>query len=333
MPRVRRNVAENNIETNESDVVIAGPALVATDEDLSDVEKLRIALGDYAGAGMVKVYRVDTKTQKLTYLQTIEPADFLNAGEELLRDQYGTGTYEARVYENGQVVTRGRVAVEAPRWVAPAGTSDRHPQTTINVPPSGGADMVAAMAAAMRDGFAQIAAMIPKPVSMTEQLSQLRVLADIVRPAQQAQSGTSLQDFIGLFSLAKQMVSDSSGERSDLDALVSLGRPLVERMVQATPVAAPAPAVAPVPDDGAAMVRGFLDTLVAQAQAGADVAPLADLIVQQVPPAALDEILDPPDWFERLSQIHPGVGGHQAWFGRLYAALTSDPESADNPPA
>jgi len=70
--------------------------------------------------------------------------------------------------------------------------------------------------------------------------------------------------------------------------------------------------------------------LCAQANAGHDPVLYADVVMDQVPEAALEQLLALPDTVAHLQQLHPDVANHREWFVTLFKeireAFTVDPD-------
>jgi hypothetical protein len=181
----------------------------------------------------------------------------------------------------------------------------------------------------------RIAASIPRPPSMMEQIQMLGALRAAMGPSD---NGGNMQQFVAMLQVAKELVSNG-GEPSELSSLVSLAKPFVETIaakaqqsMATVPVGGPVPNANVLPGgESPDMVRSFLASLTTHAANNADVEPIADEIVNIVPPAALDEFLSAEDWYQRLIAIEPQAANHSLWFSRLYSALTSDNESVQDP--
>lgn len=78
------------------------------------------------------------------------------------------------------------------------------------------------------------------------------------------------------------------------------------------------------------MLKMGIRSLVAQAKRNADPALYADLVIDQVPPEDLANLLAQPDFIAVLAQFVPDVVNHRDWFTRLKAEIVeaTKPEAA-----
>jgi len=184
------------------------------------------------------------------------PREFENIRQRLI-ENYGSGRYQARIYRNKKLFRRKIIEVEAPKNAVPisipqqsqigeiANLISRQNEQLANIMQRG------APSAAPSDPIAMMTAMMGAMVQMKEFLT----------PAQPANAGSSIKDFMEMLAFAKEIVADGGGGgRSAFDlAAEFLKSPIAGELAEqfkaqrATPIAG-TPPVAQLPAANAAML-------------------------------------------------------------------------------
>ncbi len=331
------------------------------DDSLTDDMALLNALADLGQTdndAKVNVYRADAikGNRGGAFLFSCSPDEF---SLEKLRDEYGGGNYRVHVRANGGLVANKLVAVEEPK------NKPALPQAQIAADVM---QPITAMTQAMITGFENLGKLIiqsqqPKE-SRADMLRELLLYKEIFGASNQPQ--VNPLEFVKQgIDLAKELGAGGGKETGTMDVMMQLldtfGKPIAETIANAqaqqrlnppqvqpvvsapqltnNAVIAPVPASAavmtesqPVQLDGDTMqaMRGYLDFLIAQAQAGNDVYTYAGMVLDSAPTEQIDQFIDRPDWLNYLAQFQPEIRNHELWFTQLRDAikelLTDEPE-------
>lgn len=80
-------------------------------------DRIAVMLDEFGGIerAEVKLYRMDARTKALEFCQTYSPGEFETGGLDMIRGQWGAGTYQIRLYgihpESGKFVVRARTDI------------------------------------------------------------------------------------------------------------------------------------------------------------------------------------------------------------------------------
>jgi len=326
---------------------------VRTDEIIpEDLAILNILaeLGQTGSDAMVSVYRAEALKgfKGGAFLFSCLPDEFTL---EKLRDEYGGGAYRIHVRANGGIVANRLVSVEEPK----------RPKTEIPTsPPADVTTPITAMTQAMIAGFENLGKLIvaaqPQQQSRADMLKEMLMYKELFAAPQSSQ-GNPLDLVRQGMELAKEFGAGGGKETGTADIVMGLletfGKPIAEAVsaaqaqqkINQPPLAVPqgphiAPAlsgpaiIAPIPTHPAIMsdtptvdgdtmqaMKGYINFLIAQAQAGNDVFTYAGMILDQAPPEQVDQFIDRPDWLDFLAQFEPNVKAHELWFSQLRAAI------------
>lgn len=276
----------------------------------------------------IKVYRVEPKTGKSSWLFNCQPEELPIM--EKLRDSYGTGIYQVRVYKNQKLNRRFNYQIEAPKMV----------EKPVNQ-----SGELAAVLKAMNDSqqrqFEQMKELMlqvagaNKPVAqnfdpfqmMTGMVAMLSQLKNLVPTTPQV-------DQTSLILKGMEIMKDFSagGETTMMDVLRDLLKsPLLEKAIESTAVAIEntpqipanktAPQInAPQTNQGAKMnpvITGYVNTLVKKAAGGSNPELYAEFILDNVPENMVRQYIVRDDLMEFITKINPEAAKYPEWFAEL----------------
>jgi hypothetical protein len=286
-------------------------------------------VGQGDAQGLVSIWKLNDQTKKLEFVDRRGTDDFEESGLPYLAKAFGAGEYELKIYgPDKRLHSRLRVNIAK---VAAA--------VAANNPVAGNSD-VSALVKVMADGFQQLGQLIAQSRPPVETRAQM--LQELVQMKQvfggESKGADPMAMFTQMLTLAKQLqprdVSDGPGLFVDLaDRFL----PVVMEAVkghQAAPGAAPPAIAAPNPNpqqpqrqqltpeqEGAQkmsfQLRMQLGFLCMQAARDLDPAPYAALIVDQVSPDVLNQLVNDPNWLDALAKFHADVRKHPEWFEEL----------------
>jgi len=336
----------------EIEEAIEIPAVAERDDDV--IAALESELDGLSGSNgaYVNVYRL-VQGKPDAYLIRLAPEDF---SIESIKQQYGGGVYRIRAYRRNELrqsrIFRNDIVniAEAPK----------EPEKPIAPQPP---DVLPALIAALQDGFARLGAIIveARPRESEEQmLNKMLVYKQLFSSAPTGPTSPPMTEMLGavkevlaLSNTMREYSGNGEGGGPDgmsvlMKAMDTFGKPLVEGVMAAQQAQAQAQAMPPAPgpvlpapapqaqpstqpkseaDMIKTVVRMYLGELVNAAAGKGDVNLYADVILDRVPDATLDELVMPADWFERMVRIQPAVAQHREWFtqlrGIVYEVLTS----------
>lgn len=309
--------------------------MIAPDDVLlqDSLRQLDAELGANVGDAKVKIYRVDPRTRERVYLQTLTVPEYIDRGEDELRDQYGSGEYAVRVYAAGRLYTHRKLRVEAGRAQSLGGAT----RAAVNDPNAQiGTSVIQAIAALGEQMQNTLSKVIEsnKPPALTDRLAELKLLRDVFAPDRERApnvQGASLTDFMKMFEFAKSLIPRENGQ-SDLGALADIAKPLMQTLAAqaasgkvptAASVAAPS-----LPDHIAGLANVLTYAMRSNLPCDSYIDPLIDAVGED----ACAQLLSQPQWFESLCALVPEAATHRPWVeafrSRILEALTDGGESA-----
>jgi len=363
-------MAQKRLSGNNDD------AIDVTPDDISDLEEdfdddLSQIFAEFGSSQddrsfKIKVYRIIPDKGEMAWLFDCVPSELPISNR--LRDEYGGGNFELRVYENSsgrmRLKKKPRLVIEAPRKVEQATQTDL-------------ATLLKAMQEQQREMFAQLSdvmqrssGMVNVPTSpfamMKEMATAMVSMKEMMQPQQ---NGNGFEMLLKGVELAKEL-NNGGSESSFIDLLRDVVKPMApfigeavqQQMQEAkkapklTPVlpnaSAPPPGMPGAPQPGAAneqgnsdmqsqMISRYLNMLVNKAAAGAEPELYAELVLDNLPEQTIREQLLVPGILDELAKVNPGVNVHRDWFERLQTALqtflndnvTPPGEAEQSPPA
>lgn len=299
-------------------------------------------LGDQGTSASVSIRRQNPKTKEFEYLRSVEAVEFASSGiVEFIANEFGGGLYECFVYSpspNKRIVGRPKIRIADD--VRP-----RHKEQSGAVPVD--FSPIARLAETMQQGFQQLATLIAQTVnnrpsekeflekmviyknlfadqsSKTDRLSDLRAMAEFFRELQPRDGEPGLADmamkFLDTFKepLTK-LVTEKAAQVVPASNTVALA-PSPGTVSATTPQTAPSSQ--PHLDDEQmfqiTMLRYYLGLILKQAEIGTAPEHVAQYVLDNVPPAVLDELIEKGDLVDTLATVNPDVNKWRPWFEKI----------------
>lgn len=263
--------------------------------------------------------------------------------DERLRDTYGTGQYRVRVQRAGKMFKMFDIAVEAPATPAAPPATDM--ATLANMIEAANQRTMQMVEQALGRGAAPAAA---DPFAALERITA--IMANLQKAAPMA---APAPDHTAMFKQSIELATlisgaSSRGETGFMDVLKELagseavtglfGNFMARATGQTTPQSA-APMLAPAgsayvappvaPANMAGMDQGATNKLIGEqiaflismAAAGRDPGLYAEMMLDNMPPPAVNYILSNPNVIGELTQYNAAVGQHVQWFQKLLEAM------------
>lgn len=310
--------------------------------------------GDDAGEVTIRIFRRNKeRSGQMPYLFTCSPADFPIM--DRIRDNFGSGAYQARVYKGGRIRKLLNYEIEiAAKGAAPAAPAQ---------------DLAGVISAALERSAATTTALLEKVLaggasaapSRADALKEVKEMLALMRemaPAPAA-AGLTPQEAIGLITQGVKLATDlGGGERgpTGLMDIVSklLDSPLITKLLESTPnipaltapqpmpaapatggqgETTPAPAAAEAQQHAAAQLVQYVGFLVQKAASDGDIVLYADFVMDNVPREILAPLVDGPDAMATLKGINPQVGQYEPWFQLLIDEIRAALKEPKAPPA
>lgn len=321
------------IDLNDEPLNDDSPSEMALSETLAQ-------LGSEDIEAKVWCYKFDPKTNQRGYLFTCSPEEFRIDGLDRLRDQYGGGDYNVRVYGAG----RGLLTNQKLTIVASAHSTPVNAQAA---PLAGIKDLIAEsntnLATALSAGLQAIAQAMQmlqqqKTPSLTEMIAALHGLNQMTpKPA-------SVENPFGMFKSMIEAFREMQGilpnGDSNNDPLLStfsrVIEPMLTRAMQAENAAVPlAPSeAAPVAlvqnsqlssnpstlskeAEMRILIKQFITMLVSNARQNNPVETYAEMLIDNAPEPLLRQLVSDSDYLEKLAVYDPDVKLFPQWFERL----------------
>jgi len=306
----------------------------------------------------IKAYRV--VNGQLEYCAQFTPADFESGSFEMLRQRFGPGEYDLRLYAmNAErkygLRSRTRIKI-APDTTPPADRVSSEMARIMETVARGQQQMLDALVSIKQtppvDQMAQMTQMLqmmslmreamgfnqqPQKSSIAEIMEavrEMRAVSDEINPKQEEP-----ESLMGMLPKVLDAISTVRGQQQPaLMAPVELP----QSMMQENPQPAPQPAPAPTADEIAAAqakydpqtmtyikLMAHVTHLCAMADDGKTPDEAAAYVVEECPDEIID-LLDMPDAVAQLSAMLPQVKARADWFEKVRAAallLLDEPES------
>jgi hypothetical protein len=327
--------------------------MVDFDEPIEETATDRVATLLQAAQGQeraeLNVYRIVQGQRE--YCRKYSPSEFEEGSFEILRDQFGPGEYELRLYathpETRKFVIRNSTRIKIAENKAP----DAAPGL-----PNGLSQVLSTIASGQQQMLNALVEMKQAPQKdpmeeMTKMLSMMTMMREAMGMNQQS-SGGSIGEIVGAIKELRGAAAEIMPQEKEPDSLMSMLPKVLEMVsagqqaqLQQQPVAMPEvqmppgiaqaqqPAAAPQPDplqpyqppqpkpnqeesDMKALtmlkLRGYLKQLVILAEQNKTTEEGAKMIYD-VLPDELVEIMLLPNWFELLLAVAPEVKPHEVW--------------------
>ena len=324
--------------------------MVDFDEPIEETATDRVATLLQAAQGQeraeLNVYRIVQGQRE--YCRKYSPAEFEEGSFEILRDQFGPGEYELRLYathpETRKFVIRNSTRIKI--------AENKNPDATAPGLPNGLSQVLSTIANGQQQMLNALVEMKQAPQKdpmeeMTKMLSMMTMMREAMGLNQQS-SGGSIGEIVGAIKELRGAAAEILPQEKEPDSLMSMlpkvlemvsagqqaqlaQQPVAMTEVQLPPTIAQAqPPAVPQPDpmqpyqpqptqeqeDMKALtmlkLRGYLKQLVILAETKKTTDEGAKF-VYDVLPDELVEIMDLPNWFELLSVVAPEVKAHEPW--------------------
>jgi len=304
----------------------------------------------------IKVYRVEPKTGKSSWLFNCQPEELPIM--EKLRDSYGTGIYQVRVYKNQKLNRRFNYQIEAPKMV----DRPQNNQTDIAGVLKVIAENNQKQFDQMRQMMLEIAtqknqnSIIPQPAfnpmdMMTGMVALMVNMKQLMPPP--ADTGNNMDFLLKGMEFMKDFQGGGS-ETSMLDIVRDLIKsPMLEKVIEATttmptirenpstpkiPAQITSPQNNPTtqPNTGTEkmnpIIEGYINTLVKKAAGGSDPELYAEFILDNVPEKMIRENIVRDDLMEFITKINPEAAQYSDWFMKLKNCIQQflDDDSEEN---
>jgi hypothetical protein len=316
----------------------------------------------------IKVYRVPDNGGKTLAWLFDQRGETVAGLSTKLRDEYGSGTYVARVYKNSKLHRVLQLAVELPKSrpsPIQATPNDSALATIIQQQGTLMQSMAAQLAEMRRAPVAPVAAIDPlamfgqmaamakamremngPPQPAADPLAMINSVVSLVKGLENEGREKGVIDLVSdalnsdLFKGVVNGMQQNAQPQQPQRALPAPTAPNVGVTVHKGAPPAPAQPVAEVPpqDDNAKAFNDLLALLVLKAAKNSDPVLYADFIEDSIAPEMLEQLLALPDPVAILAQYNPAIATYRAWFVEVIEALTAPPEGettggAPNSPA
>jgi hypothetical protein len=253
--------------------VIDEPSGEETLEELAIIDRIRSTLAQSGDGVSIKLFRVNDFTKKREHCQNYAPHDLENV-EERIREQWGAGTYEIKIFNSRGIAPGGRIMMTL---AAPTKSTATAPAATdsLALVLKQLADMQAANQAAMMEAVARIgdavrAAPAPSPQDQMKATLELLTMAKALTggnaaPAPAVNQAEMMREVFSMIREAKSAVKELADDENGAD-----------------------------PDNPLTMVREFMQTARAMTQQPQMIAPQ---IAHGVPPG-IPSVAMPPSFKE-----------------------------------
>lgn len=306
----------------------------------------------------IKIFRVSGNNKlgfKQPYLFSVLPTEL--PVEQKLLDEYGSGKYLARVMVDGKLTKAFNIEVEA---------SARLRQQDSARPSGDMATFIQLMEASNSRIVTMLERLMAAPPPAADPLAMMERMSAIMANMKTAMPETSaaapaaaMEMFQKGIELAQSLAGAGGGETSAMDVLKSVvSSPAVSNLVAVimgraipggggqpaasgyTPAAAQRPAMTLPPvmpanrqgmseADVVALIRGQIDFLILQANAGRDPFLYAEMMLDNLPEPMIMHLLDSPNVIGELVAINPAMGNYMPWFTKLIEAMRELAQGAE----
>lgn len=292
-------------------------------------------LGSSTNTGKVNVYRF-TPGKPLAFSKSYLPMEF---SLEVLKEEFGPGEYEVRVYDQTALKSRRRINIDKPLNPTPAAPT-QNADKLIETMNAGFNRMAEMFAGALN----HLAANQPRQKSSAEILEEMRIMSEIiggsrapaappVDPMAMIETAFLLADKInprpagendllleGLKAFAPVLgVATQQGQAGAIPpAQIPAQIQQIPAQIQAAPVQPISPAIqSPAPTGEQDMMKYYVWLLVQNAKADNDPSTYANLFIDQTSVDEARAFALNPQWFELLCNINADVANYRPWFEEL----------------
>jgi len=338
---------------------------IAADDDTEDTPEDRVkrVLADLRddSRAVVKLYRRGA-ANKIFWCDDFPLSDFDAGGFQLIRERFGPGEYQIRVYGNGGVKTKADINIMGATANAPAQTHQNNNelgavlsaiqaqnQTLLDFmqrqnAPAPAVDPMAQMKSMMelmvlmKSATATPPPPAPSPIGeIVAAMRELRGAAKELMPGEAEDKEPSMMQLAGqIVPVLQSVLTQNRAPQMPVEAMPQIAMPEsiahAPNPIQETPQQPQQPAT----DDEemnalqkiklAALVQKLLQMAVENkpAQDG------ADLILDKAPDEVI-EFLDSPEWWDALAGAVPALVPHRVWLTSVRDLVVASLEDPENP--
>lgn len=366
----RKAVRETNMQPTNNEIVTISEALnpqyqVPTvnipyapdeledpdyDEMMGEIDRVQSECGSASSEAFINAFRIlDGKEE--AFLGRFVAKEF---SLDELRKEFGGGTFRIRGFcpkpppQNGVRLFMNRVVrMEVPKKVE-ASQSD----TVLSA--------IAAMQSNMEKmmlGFSEAIARAIKPPENNRMqiLEEMKIMREMFTsstpPAPEKDVMGELDKMLSLQQKLQALSGGGEGGSSYMPLMLEMVKPLIGPVTQQlqqkivssqNPIPqVPTALTQPVqPKEGIEkmsqademnQIKAFSSMLMLAAKNDMDTVTYANMVLDHVPPDAVDQLLDDPKWFDKLCNAVPEAKNHQPWFERLYSDIKEMLTEDENP--
>lgn len=322
--------------------------LVANDDDMEDTPEDRVkrVLADLRddSRAVVKLYRRGA-ANKIFWCDDFPLSDFDAGGFQLIRERFGPGEYQIRVYGNGGVKTKADINI--------MGVSNN--PAPVNQTPNNELGAVLSAIQAQNQTMMEFLSRQATPAPVVDSSAQMRSLLEMmqlmktVTAAPPAPAPSPIGEIVSamreLRGAAKELMPGEAEEREpSMMQMAGQVLPMLREALQQNhapqiqPIAIPESfaqaAPNPIPEQQSAPQQipqsqpdenevnalqkmrlfALLNKLIGMAKENKPHEDGADLLLDDSVPDEVIEFLEAPDWWPTLSGVVPDVKPHEAWF-------------------
>lgn len=351
-PRAKPEAPADQSEGWENRVVGSAIAPTVDPDDTAEMEigdRLRVAFSQAPGdRTRVALYRRHPESKARQWCAEYTSDQFDEGGMELIRRDWGPGTYEIRAFGSRGLLMRANFEIAS--VPVKAQEPDRN-------------DALSRVLQSMADTQAAILARLanPTPVSSPmEDMQKMLALAAGMRdafgmnqtahaPAQQSSTAV-LSELMGAMKALKELSTEVNPPASDPENPLSMVQPIISLIREgmaakrgepveiptiATPPSMSAETASPINESNeqmkALIMKGIAEKIIGMATAGDSAEKGGQFIYESLPDEFLP-FLTLPNWFDLLANAMPALVPHRAWLeaakleaDKLFAAESSDP--------
>ncbi|MBK9497434.1 MAG: hypothetical protein IPO08_23510 [Xanthomonadales bacterium] len=301
------------------------------------IEAMLIDHSDSARA-VVKLYRIAGAEKKLVWCDDFAPADFEAGGLGMIRERYGSGEYQIRLYATSAhdklfcIRARENISIEAVRGLQQA--TQFQPQQNNEL-----AQVVQLLAQGQQQILAALSDRQPAPdpmAQMTQMLTMMKLMKDATAsepPKERTSLGEIVEAMRMMRDVSEEFNPNKKEEASDpLMAMLPQALSLIGQGMQnqqAQQIQQPPVQHHQQPQETEneemnmqtlAEIKKEISSLVEKAVAGVEPERAALPVYEELPDEGI-EILKSDEWFDVLKMVCPEVAPHGEWFGKVRAKV------------
>lgn len=310
-----------------------------------------------SGGGQLRVYKVDKGS--LVWCETYTPEQFEAGDLPMLRDTFGPGDYELRLYgphpvtSKYGVIAKTRVVIAQALKTAPDRRDDGLAQVLATIA-EGQRAMLQALTERpqQKDATEEMSKMLGLMVTMRQAMgidaqprSQITEIVQAIRELREASDEINPdkednQSLLGALPQVLDVVKQGMAQQQAQPQTL----PLVElpASIAAAPVVMQQPPQPPQPqpnetqEDNAVFnplvilqLKAYLKTLVNMAATNQPVDKGASFVYDKMPDEIV-ELMSLDNWFDLLLEVAPEVGAHEAWLSQVRDAALAMFDQGDD---